>query len=91
MWAYEYRAALSMPVLAVGAAFDYHAGRLSRPPPVLQRLGLEWAFRLGLEPRRLWRRYLVLNPYFVIMVLCQLTRLPFFSVSQEIMSILRSD
>jgi exopolysaccharide biosynthesis WecB/TagA/CpsF family protein len=83
VWAYEYREALSMPVLAVGAAFDYHSGRLRRPPAALQRLGLEWAFRLGLEPRRLWRRYLLLNPYFVLMVLCQLTRPPFFSVSQE--------
>ena len=83
VWAYEYREALSMPVLAVGAAFDYHSGRLRRPPAALQRLGLEWAFRLSLEPRRLWRRYLLLNPYFVLMVVCQLTRPPFFSVSQE--------
>jgi N-acetylglucosaminyldiphosphoundecaprenol N-acetyl-beta-D-mannosaminyltransferase len=75
-WAYEYRKAISMPVLAVGAAFDYHAGRLRHPPEFLQRFGLEWAFRLGIEPRRLWRRYLLLNPYYVLLVLCQLAHVP---------------
>jgi N-acetylglucosaminyldiphosphoundecaprenol N-acetyl-beta-D-mannosaminyltransferase len=74
-WAYEYRQAISMPVLAVGAAFDYHAGRLRRPPEFLQRFGLEWAFRLSTEPRRLWRRYLLLNPYYLAMVFFQLTHL----------------
>lgn len=56
------RARLDLPLLAVGAAFDYHAGLLRKPPPRMQRHGLEWAWRLGLEPRRLWRRYLILNP-----------------------------
>jgi exopolysaccharide biosynthesis WecB/TagA/CpsF family protein len=64
-WAYEFRDALSMPILATGAAFDFHAGSLSQAPPVLQRVGLEWAFRLAHEPRRLWRRYLFLNPSFL--------------------------
>jgi exopolysaccharide biosynthesis WecB/TagA/CpsF family protein len=88
VWAYEYRLALSMPVLAVGAAFDYHAGRLRRPPPFLQRLGLEWAFRLSCEPRRLWRRYLLLNPAFLLMLGFQLARLPLpaFRTSEEIIS-----
>ena len=71
VWAYEYRQAISMPVLAVGAAFDYHAGRLRRPPEFLQRFGLEWAFRLSTEPRRLWRRYLLLNPCYLVMVFFQ--------------------
>lgn len=64
-WAYEYRDALSMPVIAVGAAFDFHAGELPQAPPVMQRFGLEWLFRLVQEPKRLWRRYLLLNPRFV--------------------------
>jgi UDP-N-acetyl-D-mannosaminuronic acid transferase (WecB/TagA/CpsF family) len=78
-----------MPVLAVGAAFDYHAGRLSPPPEALQRLGLEWAFRLSREPRRLWRRYVLLNPYFVVMVCFQLTRvtLPSFRSNQDFIAI----
>jgi exopolysaccharide biosynthesis WecB/TagA/CpsF family protein len=64
-WAFECRDALSMPILAVGAAFDFHAGSLSQAPELLQRLGLEWAFRLVHEPRRLWRRYVFLNPAFL--------------------------
>lgn len=56
------RPRLDLPLLAVGAAFDYHAGLLRTPPPSMQRHGLEWVWRLGLEPRRLWRRYLILNP-----------------------------
>lgn len=75
VWAYEYCQALSMPVLAVGAAFDFHAGNLAQAPSFLQRRGLEWAFRLCIEPRRLWRRYLFLNPYYLYLVFCQLTGL----------------
>ena len=75
IWAYEYREALSMPVLAVGAAFDFHSGRLRRAPELLQRCGLEWAFRLSNEPRRLWRRYLLLNPCYLAMVFLQFIHL----------------
>lgn len=64
-WAFEYRAALSMPLLAVGAAFDFHAGTLPQAPPWMQRRGLEWSFRLYQEPRRLWKRYLLLNPAYL--------------------------
>jgi N-acetylglucosaminyldiphosphoundecaprenol N-acetyl-beta-D-mannosaminyltransferase len=55
----------------VGAAFDFHAGRLRQAPRWMQRSGLEWLFRLYCEPRRLWRRYLRNNPLFVFRVLCQ--------------------
>ncbi|WP_328858761.1 WecB/TagA/CpsF family glycosyltransferase [Williamsia herbipolensis] len=54
--------------LAVGAAFDFVAGTVQEAPPVLSRLGLEWAFRLAAEPRRLWRRYLIGIPLFVTLV-----------------------
>ncbi len=64
---------LDLPLLAVGAAFDYHAGQLHRPPPWMQRHGLEWLWRLGLEPRRLWRRYLILNPRFAARLVGQRT------------------
>ncbi len=58
---------LDAPVLVgVGAAFDFHAGLKRQAPDSLQRLGLEWAFRLAQEPRRLWRRYLRYNPRFVL-------------------------
>lgn len=51
--------------VAVGAAFDFVAGRVKRAPDWMQRSGLEWAFRLGSEPRRLWKRYLVGNARFI--------------------------
>jgi N-acetylglucosaminyldiphosphoundecaprenol N-acetyl-beta-D-mannosaminyltransferase len=52
--------------IAVGAAFSLIGGTVKQAPRSWQRLGLEWAFRLLMEPRRLWRRYLVNNTYFVI-------------------------
>ena len=65
-WMAKMRERLDAPVLiGVGAAFDFHAGVKKQAPDGLQRLGLEWAFRLSQEPRRLWRRYLHYNPRFV--------------------------
>jgi N-acetylglucosaminyldiphosphoundecaprenol N-acetyl-beta-D-mannosaminyltransferase len=65
-WMARMRDRLDAPVLVgVGAAFDFHAGLVSQAPDALQRLGLEWAYRLAHEPRRLWRRYLRYNPRFV--------------------------
>ncbi len=75
VWAYEFREALSLPVVAVGAAFDFHAGTTSQAPPGLQSVGLEWLYRLALEPTRLWRRYALLNPLYVVMIAAQGTRL----------------
>lgn len=74
VFAYEMSAQLQMPVLAVGAAFDYHAGTLREPPDLIQRMGLQWLYRLIREPRRLWRRYLVTNTQFVILFFLQLLR-----------------
>jgi N-acetylglucosaminyldiphosphoundecaprenol N-acetyl-beta-D-mannosaminyltransferase len=59
----------------VGAAFDFHAGRLRQAPVWMRRSGLEWLFRLGCEPRRLWKRYLKNNPLFVLRIFCQFTGL----------------
>lgn len=59
-------------LLGVGAAFDFHSGRLRQAPPLLQRAGLEWAFRLATEPRRLWRRYLFHNPRYLALLARQL-------------------
>jgi N-acetylglucosaminyldiphosphoundecaprenol N-acetyl-beta-D-mannosaminyltransferase len=69
------RPLLNMPIMAVGAAFDYHAGQLRNPPAWMQKRGLEWLWRLGLEPRRLWRRYLILNPAYVARLTAQKTGL----------------
>jgi N-acetylglucosaminyldiphosphoundecaprenol N-acetyl-beta-D-mannosaminyltransferase len=71
VFTYAMRARLPMPLLAVGAAFDYHAGSLRNPPEWMQRRGLEWLWRLGLEPGRLWRRYLLLNPNYAARLAAQ--------------------
>ncbi|MBW4330258.1 WecB/TagA/CpsF family glycosyltransferase [Stakelama sp. CBK3Z-3] len=55
-------------LLGVGAAFDFHAGMINRAPVWMRARGLEWAHRLASEPRRLWRRYLIMAPQFVIRV-----------------------
>jgi N-acetylglucosaminyldiphosphoundecaprenol N-acetyl-beta-D-mannosaminyltransferase len=65
VFAYAMRPLLDMPLLAVGAAFDYHAGLLKNPPAWMQKYALEWLWRLGLEPKRLWRRYVLLNPAYL--------------------------
>lgn len=69
-WMAAHTGRLNAPVLlGVGAAFDMHAGMLAQAPPWMQRSGLEWAYRLYREPRRLWRRYLSTNPRFAISIL----------------------
>lgn len=70
-WAYEYRNLLNIPILAVGAAFDFHAGTLPQAPAWMQNIGLEWFFRLIQEPKRLWQRYAVLNPLYLWHILQQ--------------------
>ena len=62
------RDGVGVPLLAVGAAFDYLAGTLTLPPRVVSENGFEWLWRLLAEPRRLWRRYLLLNPLFTLLV-----------------------
>jgi N-acetylglucosaminyldiphosphoundecaprenol N-acetyl-beta-D-mannosaminyltransferase len=72
-WMAEMRPRLKAPVLVgVGAAFDFHAGLVPQAPSFLQDIGMEWAYRLVQEPRRLWRRYLRYNPRFVIALARQL-------------------
>ena len=72
MWMHAHRGRVHALMVGVGAAFDYHAGRVLRAPPWAQRAGLEWMYRLASEPRRLWRRYLVSNTLFVLAAARQL-------------------
>jgi N-acetylglucosaminyldiphosphoundecaprenol N-acetyl-beta-D-mannosaminyltransferase len=69
---YEHVDTVSRPMLAIGAAFDFNAGLLKQAPAWMQNAGLEWIFRLWTEPRRLWRRYLYLNPMFVGLIIAQI-------------------
>lgn len=79
VWVYEHRELLPMPLLAVGAAFDFHAGALPQAPALLQDVGLEWLFRLVQEPGRLWKRYVLLNPHYLLLVALQWLRLKRFT------------
>jgi N-acetylglucosaminyldiphosphoundecaprenol N-acetyl-beta-D-mannosaminyltransferase len=74
-WMARMRDRIDAPVMAaVGAAFDFHAGRVSQAPAWMQERGLEWTYRIAQEPRRLLPRYLVYNPRFVLRIGLQLVR-----------------
>jgi N-acetylglucosaminyldiphosphoundecaprenol N-acetyl-beta-D-mannosaminyltransferase len=64
-WVIRHQPGLRCVVVAVGAAFDFLAGTRPQAPRWMQSSGLEWVFRLAIEPRRLWKRYLVANPRFL--------------------------
>lgn len=64
-WVADHRGKVDAAMLAVGAAFDYGAGVLDPPPAWMQKSGLQWLYRLGQEPGRLWQRYLVTNSRFL--------------------------
>jgi len=73
LWMAEHRERLKAPVLiGVGAAFDFLSGRKPQAPRWIQRSGLEWLFRLVNEPKRLWKRNLVNNPTFLVLVILQI-------------------
>ncbi len=71
-WAEEHLSGVAgLTVLTVGGLFDFFSGRMPRAPLAVRELGLEWAYRLAQEPRRLASRYLVGNPLFVSRVVRQ--------------------
>lgn len=72
VWMAEHSGKVNAVMLGVGAAFDFHAGIKPQAPEWMQRLGLEWCFRLLTEPRRLWKRYLYHNPRFVLLAIADL-------------------
>jgi N-acetylglucosaminyldiphosphoundecaprenol N-acetyl-beta-D-mannosaminyltransferase len=73
-WMHAHKDRVPAVMLGVGAAFDFLAGAKPQAPRWMQASGLEWAFRLASEPRRLWRRYLTQNPKFVFLAMAQLLR-----------------
>jgi len=77
----EYLPKLNVTVMVgVGAAFDFHSGRVKQAPRWMQRSGLEWFYRLCQEPKRLAKRYLTNNPLFALKILGQLTGLKKYSI-----------
>jgi N-acetylglucosaminyldiphosphoundecaprenol N-acetyl-beta-D-mannosaminyltransferase len=69
--------------IGVGAAFDFFSGRVRQAPRWLMRLGFEWLFRLFQEPARLWRRYLIYNPLFVVRATAQLLGLRRYALPEK--------
>jgi len=73
IWAAQHVGRLTAPVvIGVGAAFDFLSGRKRQAPPWMRKAGLEWLFRLAQEPGRLWYRYLIYNPLFLIKASAQM-------------------
>jgi len=83
VFAFEFRESLGMPILSVGAAFPFLAGMLPQAPLWMQDAGLEWLFRLVMEPRRLWRRYVYLNPAYLFLVAMQALRVSQFQTQER--------
>jgi N-acetylglucosaminyldiphosphoundecaprenol N-acetyl-beta-D-mannosaminyltransferase len=69
-WCEQHREHLGVPVImGVGGSFDVIVGHVQRAPRWLQRIGMEWSWRLAMEPRKMWKRYLVTNTQFVLMAM----------------------
>ncbi|MFN5375148.1 MAG: WecB/TagA/CpsF family glycosyltransferase, partial [Chitinophagaceae bacterium] len=64
-WVSENKEHIPAVLIAVGAAFDFHAGTVKQAPAWIQNIGLEWLFRLFQEPKRLWKRYFTTNSLFL--------------------------
>lgn len=72
-WVASHLGKINSVMMAVGAAFDFHAGNISQAPAWMQQAGMEWFYRLVQEPKKLWKRYLTTNPHFIILyLLCKL-------------------
>jgi N-acetylglucosaminyldiphosphoundecaprenol N-acetyl-beta-D-mannosaminyltransferase len=77
-WMAAHTGRIPAVMLGVGAAFDFHTGRVRQAPRWMQAAGLEWVFRLMMDPRRLWKRYAKHNPRFAGLLLLQLLGLRWF-------------
>lgn len=83
-WMAAHRDKFPAIMLGVGASFDFYAGNIKESPEWMGKLGLEWLYRLTQEPKRLWKRYLILNPRFMSLALMQLLKLKKFENRREI-------
>jgi N-acetylglucosaminyldiphosphoundecaprenol N-acetyl-beta-D-mannosaminyltransferase len=73
-WMAKAQSHLNLVAIGVGAAFDFHSGRISQAPRWMMKIGLEWLYRFSQEPDRLWQRYLINNPVFIILFIFQLLK-----------------
>jgi N-acetylglucosaminyldiphosphoundecaprenol N-acetyl-beta-D-mannosaminyltransferase len=75
IWIKEHQKELNAKIaFGVGAAFDFHSGRIERAPKWIQKIGFEWLFRFFQDPRRLWRRYFIGNLQFIYLILCDIIK-----------------
>lgn len=72
-WMAAHKNSFPAIMLGVGASFDFYAGNIKESPEWMGKLGLEWLYRLTQEPKRLWKRYIILNPRFMGLAMLQLT------------------
>jgi N-acetylglucosaminyldiphosphoundecaprenol N-acetyl-beta-D-mannosaminyltransferase len=82
-WMFAHRNRVKPVMIGVGAGFDFFAGTKKQAPKWMMRIGLEWLFRLFMEPKRLWRRYLYNNPRFLCLAAMQLLKLRDFKADFE--------
>jgi N-acetylglucosaminyldiphosphoundecaprenol N-acetyl-beta-D-mannosaminyltransferase len=73
-------------IITVGAAFDFHTGRLREAPKWIQKAGMEWFFRLVMEPKRLWKRYFEIVPLFIWYNLLEIIKGQFFQHDNEVIN-----
>jgi N-acetylglucosaminyldiphosphoundecaprenol N-acetyl-beta-D-mannosaminyltransferase len=74
-WCERHRAALDVPVImGVGGSFDVLAGYVRRAPRLVQSAGLEWSWRLAMEPRKMWKRYLLTNSEYLSLAAGEILR-----------------
>jgi N-acetylglucosaminyldiphosphoundecaprenol N-acetyl-beta-D-mannosaminyltransferase len=73
-WMHRHQGQVQAVMIGVGAAFSFLSGDISQAPRWMMALGLEWLYRFGQEPRRLWQRYLVNNPLFVLLFGAQVVK-----------------
>lgn len=76
-WMARQQGKINAVMIGVGAAFSFHSGEVKQSPRWMMQLGLEWFYRFCVEPRRLWRRYLINNPMFILLVSQQLLKRKF--------------
>lgn len=70
-WMHAHKGKVGGVMIGVGAGFDYHAGNIKRAPVWMQRLSLEWLYRLLQDPKRLFKRYLVTNTRYLFLTMCR--------------------
>jgi len=78
-WIADRRGKIHAVMVGVGAAFAFHAGEVRQSPSWMQKLGLEWLYRLFQEPKRLWKRYFLTIPRFILLILGDFLRGKLFS------------